>query len=571
MASFWQFFCCCLFLATMVGGKNHTASKTNSPTKAAASSATASSHHLSHSKSDVAFTMATTPPDTHTKSHTASRSFSSATQMTTTAVYDGGVTVTSPFGQRAQLDVLTRVLGSQAVVTAIYTTSTTAVALSGIVNPTGVTQLLRANIALDLVVNCAFSDDEEELEPSYLELPIQVRLGADNFALYVGSYLVCIATFVLAPAALHFAVRLVLSKRQQHPALQRTTLFKLQNMVVSTFLFLGVAYFGPTTFKLLAMVSLHDEVSPTSIAVIATCAVIVVALMGAYVFYTVQSKPADPAASSDEASSESTSKVDVASFAQLYDGARFPGQLSCRLYFFEDVAVTSGFMFIDGSRPREGSCKAAAGGMIALAAIHVLYLALRRPYDNRLELVTSMMVSLLLLVISITSGVMAIGEPTDAALDSLGTMMLVESIFVFLQATVLALQAYVIGQKKKVLARQAAAATASTAAAGPPQVASSSSSDSDDDEGLGQQLLKVPNSANPAATKKTTASQSPLSAATLNPLNTIMPPSPPPAATARSSSSSGKRRKPHQQYVGLDSDEDIEMDLRSEAPVLLQY
>ena len=114
--------------------------------------------------------------------------------------------------------------------------------------------VLRATLITG-IVNCDFSDSEDELVPALLELPLQVRIGAAEttpFGLYVGSLILDNGCFSTVPLVTLLALRRFGDPRKRW-------VLTLQSKVLSTAAYLGFSYFGPTTAKVFALVMFHES------------------------------------------------------------------------------------------------------------------------------------------------------------------------------------------------------------------------------------------------------------------------------------------------------------------------
>ena len=329
------------------------------------------------------------------------------------------------------------------VPTAIVLASSTAASAvaAGIVNPTGVTQVLRITLVMS-VVNCAFSDGEEELEPERLELPLQVRVDSGEsaeFGLYVGSLLLSTGCFALAPLAILVGIW----------RLGDTTkpwVVQLQAKVVSTASFLGLAYFGPTSAKVLALVFFHPSTALEK-ALAVCCALLFILVSSALMRKTVSSVRTHDTLD--------IKGMDYATFSLLFEAARDPPMLRYRLYFFEELLVTTLFMFCDGIRPREGNCGYVAVMIGIVAVFHFIFLVTLRPYACRVELACALLSAGVLVSMAVLAVAATIVTTSVGLRNALGYLAVVESVVIFFQSAVLAIYLYAKGQQRRLLEHQA--------------------------------------------------------------------------------------------------------------------
>ena len=191
-----------------------------------------------------------------------------------------------------------------------------------------------------------------------------------------------------------------------------------------------------------------------------------------------------------------TNSMDYATFSPLYDAARCAPLLRYRLYFFEELLVTTLLMLCDGIRPREGNCGYMAVAVASVTVFHFIFLIAVRPYECEVELGCSLLSAAVLVGIGVLAVVATLGTATPAVLDALGYLVLVESVVVFVQIGALALHAYVVGQKKKFLERQTRVAGSSASLRGP--------QDDDSDDPNAVPLLAIPDSTTAPPPKMTT-------------------------------------------------------------------
>ena len=169
--------------------------------------------------------------------------------------------------------------------------------------------------------------------------------------------------------------------------------------------------------------------------------------------------------------------LDYVTFAPLYSAARCPPQLKFRLYFFEELLVTTLFMFCDGIRPRHGNCGYVAVTIAAVTVFHFIFLIAMRPYESKVELVCALMPATILVVIGFLAALATLGASSPAVKRWLGYLLLAESVVVFFQSVVLAVYAYTMGQKRKLLKHQARVNGALSVACSASELISDSSND----------------------------------------------------------------------------------------------
>jgi hypothetical protein len=298
------------------------------------------------------------------------------------------------------------------------------------------------------VVDCEFTDDDTE--PSYLDLPIQTAFGTGNFSAFAGSALASTFIFLVIPSALLTAI--AFAARRWPAEVHRLAPF--QRRIVSNVVFMALGYMGPNICYSFVLVAAHDGNPYENLSVIVAGLIVLVIIITivhvlrrfAAFFRTVSA--AHGALESRELVFENTvpSSMMFESFGTTFDAARSTAGI-VRVYFLEELLTSILLQSLSGIRPRSGLCGPVAVSMAVVAAFHVLYLLLVRPYASKLELGFSVVGAVLLLVL--LAVVINLINGSGFLLSSLAVVTLMENILFFVQMVVMAVAVLASQHKKR--------------------------------------------------------------------------------------------------------------------------
>jgi hypothetical protein len=339
-------------------------------------------------------------------------------------------------------------LGSTTAAKAVVGVGTASTALTGLVSPTTAGGAIRVG-SVASVVDCEFSDDDTD--PSYLDLPIQTVIGTGNFSTFAGSAFATAAIFLGVPFVALAAVGF--SARRWHNVVKGLVPF--QRLIVANGLFMALGYVGPNIFYALILVAAHDgNAEEIVVVVVAALIVLTVIVVVALVLkcFALHFRVEDPPPNEEiEPENLTPNSMMVESFGTKFDAARSTAGI-VRVYFLEELLVSILLQSLSGIRPRSGLCGPVAASMAVVAAFHLLYLILVRPYASRLELGFSVIGAVLLLVMSVLAVLINLINGSGLLLSGLAVVTLLENILFFAQMIVMAI-AVLASQHRKRLER----------------------------------------------------------------------------------------------------------------------
>lgn len=360
---------------------------------------------------------------------------------------------------------------------AVAVSSTAMAGAASAISPTAATHAVRASSVLRSV-NCHF--DTKDVTPTYLEHPIRIKIGSSILGEYAGSCLVTTLLFIVFPCGINITILLwgpqqsLSSKKKKNKKREESTnvdtkgslptVISIQKNGFAIFSSITLVYFFPNVWFGVVLVLLHPSESDgvatgAAIACVITLVVVFVAYAIQIVkFYsknviTTARQQSKPGAIIKDArilygNHPKSTKYFVEAMGPMFDATSDGGILRKRIYYMEEVAVSSLMMMIAGIRPYEGSCSFIAGSLILLAAIHMCYLIWTRPYFSRIESFFAYVQSGLQLVLA-ASAVASVSNPS--ALQAIGVGLLVQGALFFLQAIVMAIWAWTREQRRELL------------------------------------------------------------------------------------------------------------------------
>jgi hypothetical protein len=415
--------------------------------------------------------------------------------------------------------------------TTLVSTATTASVVAGFFNPTLATQAVRLGTVTN-VINCAFSTNEDDLEPGYLDYPLQMAVGSGIFALYSGSAFLS-AVGLIGSSTLLLTVVYFIGRRCDHLDSNETgggngaatrakaVIRWLQGNLLSTAFFTFFSYIGPSQFRVLTLIIAHNKHSvPSDFGLVVASSVMLIVLFVLLLIFLIWAfpkwvQPNYSASQEEDDKKKNPSNLDpsleepllegetvqpgangetgavkvqnhrpptrtlelhereepfynasrgsyvVETFAPCFDASRNHAEsVVVRLFFMEEVFMSSLLMALDGIRPRKGNCEKIAVAMCVVTVLHVLYLTLVRPYKQVIELFCAGLGAVLLLSVSIVVTIITYKQmdgaalaDTDPAMLALGYLSVIENGFFFVQAVILAIAGYMHSQEKAVLRR----------------------------------------------------------------------------------------------------------------------
>lgn len=338
------------------------------------------------------------------------------------------------------LDPLTSLLGSNGAkqVTAAAVGS---VGLSSLVSSTAtVTRAARIGVVAR-AANCAFVDSDTE--PNYTDLPLQTTVGGGEFAAFAGSTLVSTAGLIVLPFGI---LSIVAVLGRQSTKLESPTLKRIQQKIVSNFSFMTLGFIAPNTFYPLILVAAHGGTAGEVVSVVVSSmlSAAVVGFVAVILLHRFDSWVAITRSKSDQEiliQNRHPHSMAVESFGTLFEGARAPEALIVRVYYLEELLVSIVLQCIGGIRPGSGECGPVAGSMTLVAALHLAYVVIVRPYADRLELLFAVLASVLLLALTLVAVVSTIAGHLPGILTALGVILLIQNVFFFVQLGVMAVAA----------------------------------------------------------------------------------------------------------------------------------
>lgn len=384
-------------------------------------------------------------------------------------------------------------------------------AAAAVANPAAASNAARvASIAG--IADCVFSLDTS-LDPSPFEHPIQVKIGSSPSALLAGSVLMTFAALLLPCACILVVLSKVISPASASTGLKRLLRFW---SILSTMM---AGYFVPQVFGATTTLLCHPDSGDAAsitigvlslLASLALCGVLIYVLLVPFTDHVrvvhlsdaasgahgiefkdalpEESKERDDSSRSDSSSSNCSSddSEDIATSKRrhrsesfvaekltstatatmprppyrlallaFFDACRDPLRVPLRLYFCEDILVSSLMMIISSVKPREqGACVFVGAAMVAVAVGHVTYLVALRPYYTVVDAgfaVIHATVQLTMCVCGLTSIF------NDDATVALGYLILVETVLFTIQTFLtIAFSIYNMKRKARMVADDAA-------------------------------------------------------------------------------------------------------------------
>ena len=385
-----------------------------------------------------------------TPTRTANRSRSQSHLLATTRSPEQSASLSSGLVPvESARSPISRLLSSEAAAKAIIASGTAAAALAGITATTSVGHATRMGAIMQSVV-CAFAADELD-PPSAVSLPLQFSIGSqdDSLGSHAGSALLTSALLVVLPLLVCGVVHRILSSSG---VAERQTLRSLQCNVVSRYCWISVAFFVPNVLMSATVVVGHG--ASTGLIAAALCAAIVPLVVGVIAVQSVLKMDVDvvPLGGGKwELKNRPSSSAYVETFGGLIDGCRDPNSCIVRVCALEDIVASLVLSFLSGVSASTASCEWVALAMVAVSALHLLYVAGVRPLRSRIEsalnyALCSVQVLMAVLCLAIASGADNSG---GVLMTVLGAVGVVQNVSFFAQAAILAACAWVSENRKR--------------------------------------------------------------------------------------------------------------------------
>ena len=344
---------------------------------------------------------------------------------------------------------ISRLVSSEGVARAIVASGAAAAALTGIAATTSMGHATRMG-ALMRSVECAFASGEVD-PPSVVELPLQWSIESQGGSLgsHAGSALLTSALLVVLPLLLCNLAHAILSSCG---ASERPILRSLQCNVLSRYCLLSMAFFVPNV--LMSAVVVVGRGASSGAVVAAMCAVIVPLLLGCIAGQRALAMDVEvvPLCGGKwELRNRPSSCAYVETFGCLVSGCRDPMPLIVRACFLEDAAASLVLSFLSGVSLSTARCEWVALAMLAVSALHLLYVVCVRPLRSRVE--SAMNCGLCAVQVVMAALCLAIASGADSSggllMSVLGVVAVVQNASFFAQAAILAACAWVSESRKR--------------------------------------------------------------------------------------------------------------------------
>ena len=344
---------------------------------------------------------------------------------------------------------ISRLVSSEGVARAVVASGAAASALAGIAATTSMGHATRMG-ALMRSVECAFASGELD-PPSVVELPLQWSIESQGGSLgsHAGSALLTSALLVVLPLLLCALVHAILSSCG---ASERPVLRSLQCNVLSRYCLLSMAFFLPNV--LMSAVVVVGRGASSGAVVAAMCGATVPLLLGCVAGQRALAMDVEvvPLCGGKwELRNRPSSRAYVETFGNLVSGCRDPMPLIVRACFLEDAVASLVLSFLSGVSLSTARCEWVALAMLAVSALHLLYVVCVRPLRSRVE--SAMNCGLCAVQVVMAALCLAIASGADSSggllLSVLGVVAVVQNASFFAQAAILAASACVIESRKR--------------------------------------------------------------------------------------------------------------------------
>ena len=344
---------------------------------------------------------------------------------------------------------ISRLVSSEGAARAVVASGAAAAALAGIAATTSMGHATRMG-ALMRSVECAFASGELD-PPSIVELPLQWSIESQGGSLgsHAGSALLTSALLVVLPLLLCALVHAILSSCG---ASERPALRSMQCNVLSRYCLLSMAFFPPNV--LMSAVVVVGRGASSGAVVAAMCGATVPLLLGCVAGQRALAMDVEvvPLCGGKwELRNRPSSSAYVETFGSLVSGCRDPKPLIVRACFLEDAAASLVLSFLSGVSLSTARCEWVALAMLAVSALHLLYVVCVRPLRSRVE--SAMNCGLCAVQVVMAALCLAIASGADSSggllMSVLGVIAVLQNASFFVQAAIVAACACVIESRKR--------------------------------------------------------------------------------------------------------------------------
>ena len=323
--------------------------------------------------------------------------------------------------------VAAELLGSESVAAAVVQGGTTSAAVASIAGaPSAATYASRVG-SLAKVADCGFASGiKADAVPDTFEHPLYFALGSSQLRNYAGGAVLTLLLFVLLPCLLVAATHWQLGEAPQ----DRPALCQLQRHVFGVLASLCFAYFAPGVQGASVMLVFYgdDEAMVAGVllflAVIAVWCVLFLGLWCVPLLALVDGR----------AVWNFRRRLCVTMWV-FAEAAAELSRMTSRLYYAEEVFLSCALAALANAPPIRGSCTPVALAVIVLAATHVAFQALYRPYKGLLDASFLLLAGVLQLLLAIVNFTLVQGAGA-AAEGAAGALVLALSCLFFIQAVV---------------------------------------------------------------------------------------------------------------------------------------
>ncbi len=271
---------------------------------------------------------------------------------------------------------------------------------------------------------------------------------------------------------------------------------RLQGKLFSNIFFLGLGYFGPTSFRVLMLVALHGG-DAMDITVSALCVVVFSGICGwlGYIQRVVlprdiaavdpvaretgkvergltslsleleleehlQESPTEHRQSAAPTAEESgltrfrhrfSTSITLETFGLMFDAARSFAWF-VRVYYLEDLVLAALMQILAGIRPSGGdACGPLALVYFLLSFMHLVYLVIVRPYANPAELGLTVVGAVIQLAMALIACLLTFRTPSPEAEAAFGWLGFIQNWYFFAQLIVLTFQTFYLRHRRRVL------------------------------------------------------------------------------------------------------------------------
>ena len=339
----------------------------------------------------------------------------------------------APSPRSDTVHVAAQLLGSEAAARAVVSSTSVSAAMSSVVSAPSAMASVSRVASLSKVVDCGFGAeiDGEDAVPDMLDLPVHPAVGSSRLRYYVGGVALTSSLLVLLPllAVLGSHAKLGDTRRS------RPTLMWLQRHIFTTFACVCVGFFGPPVVGDGVLLLFFSDAGDWGAAAVGALGVASVVVAWGFLAAGLWRLPL---------SIDSSNRTSVVGARLVWNFKRrmcvtlwcFAGSSRdlrgvARFYFSEEMLASCAMAAIANAPRVDGSCHGLAWSMAAVAAAHLAFVAVVRPYDLRLDNVWSLLVASLQVALSVVQTAVVYGADGR---DVAAALVLALCAFFFLQA-----------------------------------------------------------------------------------------------------------------------------------------